>query len=165
MPSIGLGVWPDRPPPELWSVEQVKEFMPGQSPPTLMYQVLRVTTDQKARSHARDTMLGLGTTISVFPQQQSDDFFAKTREVLLPPIKQRVFKMLPFYMPLFDMKSLTNSAASDLAEWFCGAGLYIRESYHDKGILIAADRPLAPLFESLGCRYDDGSEPAWRIRA
>jgi hypothetical protein len=163
IPGTGLGVWPDRPPPASWTQEQFEDLLPGESMPTLMYTLFQVTAAPEVRDRARDVMLGLGTVIQVLTEDETETFLNKSRGVLLPPITDPCFTCFPFYVPMFDVKSLRNATAAQLETWSCGASVYIRESYHDAGILIACRGPLAPVLEKLGARFRREPEPVWDI--
>src|SRR5215813_8610608 len=64
VPQVGLGVWPDRPPPELWKVSDMFKMARGERVP-LMYQVSRVSAGPKASSQALQLLLGTGMTMSI----------------------------------------------------------------------------------------------------
>ncbi|MGH9439783.1 MAG: hypothetical protein ACRD22_18380, partial [Terriglobia bacterium] len=64
-PVTGMGVWPGREPPTLWSPEDFKKLEPGQLPPPVSYTVFRIGADAKTRLEVLETMAGLGSTIQV----------------------------------------------------------------------------------------------------
>ena len=163
IPAVGLGVWPDRPPPAIWTREVMENLKEGESPPTLMHQMFRVTTGAEARDKARDTMLGLGTIIQILTTDDGDAFLAKARQVLLPPIRDPAFTCFPYYIPIFDAASLQKASAPQLDEWSCGASAYVRETYHDRGIVRGSRGPLGPVLEKLGARLVRDPEPAWQL--
>jgi hypothetical protein len=161
IPAMGLGVWPGREPPTLWTKEEFEALDVGEMPRTLMYQVFRVTTEQPARHAARDRMFGLGTVLEILTRDDSEPFLEKTRAVLLPPITDKSFNCFSFYIPLFEAQTFKESTAEQLDEWFCGAAAYIRESPEDEGVLVAARDSLQDVFRSLGGELASGSEPTW----
>lgn len=161
IPAIGLGVWPDRDPPTLWTREEFEALDVNEMPRTLMYQVFRVTTEQPARHAARDRMIGLGTVLEIFTRDDSEKFLERAREFLLPPIKEKSFNCFPFYASLLEAKSFSNASPEQLNDWFCGADAYLRESPEDEGILIAARDSLDELFGSLKGTRESEPEPAW----
>jgi hypothetical protein len=163
IPGVGLGVWPDRPPPTIWTREVMEQLKEGESPPTLMYQVFRVTTGLEARDKARDVMLGLGTVIQIMTTDDTDAFLGKTRRVLLPPIQDPAFTCFPYYIPMFGAASLQSATAAQMEEWSCGAMVYIRESYHDKGIVIGSRQGLGPVLQKMDGRFSKDPEPAWQM--
>lgn len=165
IPLVGLGVWPDQPPPTIWTREVMEQLREGESPPTLMYQVFRITTGLGARDKARDIMLGLGTIVQIMTTDDTDPFLAKARRALLPPIQDPAFTCFPYYIPMFNAASLQSATPAQMETWSCGAAVYIRESYHDKGIVIGSRQGLGPVLQKLGGRFIRDPEPAWQIPA
>jgi hypothetical protein len=150
-PQIGLGVWPDRPPPALWTGKKFLQLDPGDLP-VLVYQLLRITKAQPAREQARNAMLGFGTVMEILCPGDGEALLEAGKQLFLPAIAEPLFRAYPIYVPLFEAKTL-REAASDLEKWFCGAMVYLRESPEDQGVLIAGRRPLGPLLEKTGnCR-------------
>ena len=164
LPSLGLGVWPDREPPRFWSMEDFKNLTPGEKPRTLMDQVFRVTAPMGARLGACSILLGLGTLVQIFTRDTSEVFLERTKSVLLPPIKDPSYTCFPFYVPLLEAKSIASCSSADLDQWICGASLYVRESKQDNGILIVSKDPLKDVLHALGSRLRPGSEDEWEIR-
>jgi hypothetical protein len=156
MPTYGLGVWPDREPPTLWTKADFESLNVGESPKPLMYKLMRVTTSPQARSHARFVMLGLGGVLEILIEPNADRYLKRTKDLLLPPIVERAFRIFPFYIPLIEKKSLLAAKADQLKEWFCGSFLYMRESPEDNGIVIASSQPLSPILEQFGGRFGHG---------
>ncbi len=164
-PQQGLGVWPDREPPTLWTPADFHYLKPGEKPKDFMYQLFRVSGSLPVKEQARDVMLGLGTIIEIMTEGSSDGLLQKSRDLLLPPIKERAFRSFRFYLPLLERKSLEGAKPGQLDDWFCGASVYIRESFEDKAILIASRVPLEPILKNLGGRLEGGPAPEWRIPA
>ena len=165
IPATGLGVWPDRDPPRLWTQEDFIELGMNEALPPLMYQLLRVSTTPDARDGARDVMLGIGAIVEILVLDPIQSFLDRARSVLLAPITDAAFTCFPFYHPLFDAKSLRSASRADLDRWSCGAVVYIRESPEDKGILIASSRPLQPVLTKLGALPGSGPGAAWLVPA
>jgi hypothetical protein len=161
-PKLCLGVWPDRPAPTRWTREELEELAPGDSPRPMMYTVLYLSGSQAAREEAFGTMLGLGAVVRVLTGREGT-FLSIAKQTLQPTIQQRPFRSFPNFMPLFDRKSLTAATSDQLEKWFCGADLYIRESPEDKGIIVASNTPLAPIFQHLGGQFEHQPSPHWRI--
>lgn len=163
LPKLGLGVWPDRPPPTIWSKEDFRNLAPGEKPRTLMEQVFRITKSDEAKENAADTMLGLGTIVQILTRDSTEVFLRKAREVLLPPIKDPSYVCFPFYIPLLEQKSIAGATLEKLESWLSGASLYIRESVEDVGILIMSGETLVPFLKSLGGRLQQGDESVWQV--
>lgn len=160
-PEVGLGVWPDREPPTLYTVDEIRNLKENEKPRTLMHQVFRVTASQQDREAAQDTMLGLGTVLHLLIPDLWEEFRTRASECLLPPIKEESFRCFPFYVPLLERRSIVKAKADDLTAWLCGAPVYIRESAEDKGILMLFMEDPGPIFDRVGARPMDGQRNGW----
>lgn len=163
MPQPGLGVWPDREPPTLWTKEDFEMLPIGARPRALSHQVFRISGASQARDEARDVMLGRGTVIEIFIEESSNVFLNKAKEALLPKITERAFRSYGFYVPLIDRKSIEASGEGKLANWLAGTTAYVRESVEDQGILVISSHPLGPLMERMGARFEEKPAPHWQI--
>ena len=103
-----------------------------------------------ARSNARDQMLGFGVVMEMLGAEASPVLLKKGTDQFLPGIEDPSFRAFPFYVPLFEQRTLEKSSGADLDRWSCGATLYIRESAEDRAIVIASREPLGPIFQKLG---------------
>ena len=162
-PATGMGVWPGREPPKLWTPEDFKKLEPGQLPPPVSYTVFRITADAKTRVEVLETMAGLGSTIQVLVTGDATAYLKAAKDLLLPPIQESAFRFASFYIPLIESKSFEAAAPAMLDQWLCGATVYIRESVEDSGILIISQKSLNPILESLGARYEPEPIPQWRL--
>jgi len=162
IPEVGLGVWPDRDPPAIWTREEFKNAVPGERLRPLMYQVFRVGTSPASRERAREIMLGCGPVLQIMAVD-CDRFFRETSALFLSRIKHRSYRSFPFYVPLLEKKTLETAKPDQLEAWFCSATVYIRQSFEDKAIVIASREPLTPILEELGGRFEKKPEPVWRI--
>ncbi|HUA20141.1 MAG TPA: hypothetical protein VMB25_15440 [Bryobacteraceae bacterium] len=162
MPMMGLGVWPDREPPKIWTVEEFQELVPGEKPRPLMNIALRVTGAREARHQARDVLVGRGTIIQLFANLDSEKLLANARELLLPPIQDPSFKAFPFYIPLLEAKSVSGASSHQLDAWSCGAHTYIRESVEDHGVLIVS-KSLEEALRGLGAKLSETEPREWLV--
>jgi hypothetical protein len=157
--TIGLGVWPNRPPPEprrvadAFKIAQYAQRM-GRFPP-LMYSVLRIGGEPRARAAAGSLLLGTGMVVGMWATEGGEEFLHHTREELLPPIKSKNFRNFSFYMPLLDFASLRDRQLGELERWLCGSSLYMRESPDDNATIMLATMPLVPLLEEAGAKPTD----------
>lgn len=163
IPEIGLGVWPDRDPPKAWTREEFSNLGPGEKIRPLMYQVLQITGTPRNRTDAFGILFGFGPLVRILTPDPTDAFLRKSTAAFLPAISDPSFTCFPFYIPLLEVKTLISSTPDQLEGWFCGASVYIRESFEDKGILVVSRQPLTPVLEQLGGRYEEKPEPHWKI--
>ena len=163
MPEVGLGVWPDQPPPALPTQADFQDLGPGEKPRPMLYQVMRIMGEAATKRQALAAMLGTGVALEVVTPAGGEAFLKQSRALLLPPIREPGFRKYPFYVPILERRTLESATPEQLNQWFCGASAYIRESVEDKGILIASCEPLTPILEQLGGRMDLEPEPVWRI--
>ncbi len=162
LPDVGLGVWPDREPPGIWTTEELESFSPGGKLRPLMFQVFRITAGYEARAEARDRMFSFGPVLEILTAENSEIFLASAKEVYLRFIQDRSYRCYPYYVPLLEGKTLEKAQSRELQEWCTGITLYIRQSFEDQGILIATSVPLAETLAEMGGKPNQqGTE--WRI--
>jgi len=160
-PSTGLGVWPDRPPPELWKTTDIFRMARGEKVP-LMYQVTRLTAGPKANSQSFELLSGTGLVMVLIHADPIDQLLARYKGVFLPNIKQPNLRIMPFYVPLLDFKSIRDRRPEDLRQWLGGAKFYLRESPADNALLLLSDADLGALFAQAGAvKNGNGS---WSIQ-
>jgi hypothetical protein len=136
LPMTGLGIWPDREPPRLWTKADFADREYGQPLPPLMHTVFHISRGAEASNHARDVMIGSGTVVHALLKGDSGQYHEAMRELLLPPITEEALRGHPFYMPLLEARSLRNVTVDVLDAWMGSARVYLRESVEDGGVLI-----------------------------
>ncbi len=156
MPELGLGVWPDREPPRLWTQADFHELSLGQAPPALMHTVFHLSKGDQAAKDAWERLAGSGTLIYALLSGNPQEFHQKMGDVLMPLIREEALRGYPFYMPLLDGNSLqaacavhpgprqkapASQIATPLDIWMGPAKFYLRESSEDKGMLIVTSLP------------------------
>jgi hypothetical protein len=138
MPEMGLGVWPDRDPPTLWTHADFADLGPGERIRPLMYQVMPIAGAGPNKRMALGVMLGVGAALEIVMPDDGEAFFEQSKALLVPPIKERALLSFSIYIPLFERKSCESAAPEQLDSWFCGASAYMRESVEDNGVLIVS---------------------------
>jgi hypothetical protein len=159
-PTIGMGVWPDRPAPTMYSREEFQNLKIGERPRRLMHQIFLL--DAACSAEATDEMIGSGTVLLTLTHGTTEAFLKTAKDLLVPRISDTSFSFFPFYVPLLERKSVGHPAEI-LESWLCGVSVYVRESMEDNGILIVSRHSLAPLLKRFECRMEEGSQPAWII--
>ena len=143
LPMTGLGVWPDREPPRLWTKADFLDREYGQPLPPLMHTVFHISGGAEASNHARDVMIGSGTVVHALLDGDAGQYHEAMRELLLPPITEESLRGHPFYMPLLEARSLRNVTVDVLDAWMGLARVYVRESVEDKAVLVVCSVPEA----------------------
>lgn len=163
MPEIGIGVWPDREPPSIWSREELLQLAPGERPRPLMYQVFWVSGPPPAKESARNVMFDIGPVLQIMTSDEGEAFLRRGTDLFQPQIADLSLACYPFYVPLLERKTLAAADVAQLTEWLCGATIYIRQSIEDQGVLIFSKEPLQPLLEELGAAIEDEKGSRWRV--
>jgi len=153
MPESGLGVWPDRPPPELWKTTDMFKMAAGKSVP-LMYRVYRLKGGAKASAEAFQLMTRSGMAMAIVHSDSTDALLKTYKATYLPGIQAPNLRIFPFYVPLLDANSLKDRKADELKRWLGGAHFYLRESPADKTVLVVADHDLGPTLVQAGAKSE-----------
>lgn len=153
-PRYGLGIWPDRQPPQGWTEEMLVDaaaaVFRGDEPAKPSHRLLHLEIRELDRLNAATKMRGFGAQIEIFAKNSLSTIENQARHTYLPRIVEERFKDEPFYLPLFDIASLTSAkSAEELAWWMCGIDVYIRESPEDKAFIFISNLPLQPMFDRL----------------
>ncbi len=110
-------------------------------------------------------MLPFGPLLEFLSTEDSEALFGRAEAALLPSIQDPSYTCFPFYLPLLESKTLKSATPAQLETWFCGAMIYLRQSFEDKGIIIASRESLTAILNELGGRFERAPEPAWRIES
>lgn len=153
-PRYGLGVWPDRQPPQGWTEEMLVDaaaaVFRGDEPAKPSHRLLHLEVRESDRFNAATKMRGFGAQIEIFAKDSLSTIENEARDIYLPRIIEERFQDESFYLPLFDIASLTSAkSAEELTSWMCGIDLYLRESPEDKAFLFISNLPLQPVFDRL----------------
>jgi hypothetical protein len=146
MPEVGLGVWPDREPPRLWTKEDLEEAEEPAKIRPLMFKVLKVQEDPRAGTHAWEAMAGRGCRMLI-GCTEPEQFLKHTAELFVPRMQQSVFRSFPFYVPLLESASCAGAGEAEMATWLRFCSYYVRESVEDEGLLAISAKPLDDLSE------------------
>ena len=151
-PELGLGIWPDRKPPQGWTEERfvnaAAAAFRSAEPQLPSHRLLRLAGKSSARVEAAARMTGFGTMVEMFGHDSYEKIAERGRKLYLPGIMERRFQRETFYLPLLDRETLrTARTPAQLATWLCGVDIYVRESPEDGGLLIVSRKPLAPILE------------------
>jgi hypothetical protein len=167
LPETILGVWTHLPPPRMMTSEALMEMDPRLPGGTRIYTLFRVTTGANACLDAMATMTGTGTGIQIVSQMETEKLLNNLKELFLDFIKERIFRIFPWYVPLLRMESLEESITALTEQALTGIALYIRDSPEDGGVLIFSREPLQEILSHMGCQRVDLTQAAceWRLPA
>jgi len=150
MPVVGVGVWPHKEPPHVWTVEEFKEFVPGVMPRPPIFMVFRLTGRPDQRSNVVPLMAGRGVLIYAGIEGDPERFYSQCNEYFRTFITEPLHLAYPFFFPLIDGATLP-AIIDSLAERLLGpVRYYVRESGEDGGIGIWSQSELEPVMEELG---------------
>lgn len=149
LPQTGLGVWVDRAPPCKWTKEETSNIIPGDKLRPIMFQVFRVSAAEPIRSQARSTMLRFGPVLEILTPGK-EDYLLNSSEIFKEGIVDPSFTCFPYYAGLMEAKTIQNATPDQLDRWFDGMTVYLRQSFQDKGILIAGAAPLSEILDEIG---------------
>jgi hypothetical protein len=164
IPETGLGVWPHRPAPRMMTMEDMGDIESGANAPVLLHSVFRITANGNARLDAMTKMTGTGCGLQLVSDVESAVLLRNMKDIFLGFIKDRVFRIFPWYVPLIEKAVLTEPIEQLAVNAMQSVSLYIRESPEDGGILIVSAEPLAEIFSQLGCKQiEHATTPKWKL--
>ncbi len=136
-PRMGLGVFPDQPPPTLWTAKDF-EVMPEPTMKVrpLMNTVLRVGAAKNVQEEVAAECLVSGGIVRVY----SEDFRAflrKSKDGLLPRLQGSSFQGFLFYFPLLNAASFRGAPDEQLDQWLPGVSAYIAECPQEEALVLA----------------------------
>lgn len=152
-PTMGLGLWPDQPPPRTMTGADILDLEWGTTPRLPMHKVAGLGADSDMLHTAWTTMFGLGSSILTLGTGGAKRMLAETRQALKAPITDEGFQDFPFYFPLLGKKALSKATVEELDSWLGSTQLYLRESEEDKAILLLTRThplTLSKVLEELG---------------
>lgn len=167
LPESVLGVWTHLPPPRLMTSDDLMEMDPMSTSGPRLHTLFRVTTGAEACMDAMTTMAGTGTGIQIVSQMEAEKLLRNWKDIFLGFIKERIFRIFPWYVPLFRLKSLDEPMTELTGQALAGITLYIRESPEDNGLLIISREPLEEVLVHAGCQpidLDNGNRQ-WELPA
>jgi hypothetical protein len=155
LPRQGVAVVPHKPPPHVPTKEEIegvdiKSIDLGSQRnidlgPELTFQIC----DPAGKEECYKTMLGHGAVNIFLSGLKGEDLYGRWEEVFGRVVTDPTFRVMPFFAPLFGVKSFQEVPADEINTWFETFDLYIGESADDKGIIIAAAENLDPIIANL----------------
>ncbi len=158
-PRLGMGVWPDREPPQPLTQERFMDMSAGglqrEELSLPAYRLLHLEGETDATTSAISMVFGGAALTLIFSQEGFAELRAAGKAIFLPTITAPIYTHERFYMPLLDRRSMASArSVQQLATWLCKAELYLRESAEDAGILLVSRRPLKRLLDEAALAAD-----------
>lgn len=149
-PAPGLGVWPDREPPQPLNEDDYKKLGPGQTLRETTFQVMRIcAAEEPIREEVISQMVGTGALLTILAAegwgQSQQDVISERLEASMTA---DAFIGYPFYFPLLDVHSISHLRKEDFEALLPEVAVYIREDLDEKAVLIVSRIPLNVLFSA-----------------
>ncbi len=138
LPITGLGIYPDRTSPRLWTEDDFLDREYGDPLPPLMNSVVVLEGEQKSVRDAVRSMLGSGALSFLGASGSAEALLEDLGERYAANITEPALTGMPFYVPLLSLPMLPTATAGDMREWLGSANLYLRELPEQQGILLMA---------------------------
>jgi len=148
----GLGYWPDRPPPTLWTPEEFHSLGVGEMPRPLMHQIF-LLADAGRIPDARSKLIHSGCWAEFYSMAPLAEIKKRGTAQFQPLIEEMSLKSFAFYLPVLSQGVFKEEFVPRLEEWSCGIDLFIRQSPEDKGLFVATRLDMAALFAKAGATH------------
>ncbi|HEX3436269.1 MAG TPA: hypothetical protein VHT24_05830 [Pseudacidobacterium sp.] len=147
-PGLGLGVWPDREPPQPLSKEDFFNTPPGQNIRQASFYVMSINNEEQAvRLEVINEMAGTGALlVTMMGENITPDHRTSISKRLEAYMTAETFRGYPMYFPLLDEKSLIKMRIEDFDAFLPECMVYFREDVLEKAVLIVSRIPLQKLF-------------------
>ena len=152
LPSVGLGVFPNRCAPARMTREAAMDAaaaMFARQPADLpAYRLMHVSGSGNASTHAIKTLLGQGIVQRLWAPHAWPATKQLGKKAYLPRIMEPSLRRAAFHIPVFELSAFTSDVTTpQIDEWICGAQAYLRESEEDGGLLLLSRRDLIPVIQ------------------
>ncbi|MGB9610044.1 MAG: hypothetical protein ACPL7M_03655 [Bryobacteraceae bacterium] len=148
--DAGLGYWPHREPPALWTEEDFTELDIGEMPRPLMDQVFGINRGLEAILEAFSLLAGLGPMVFTLSEDSVQKVKERATALFQPLIEEPALRMFAYCYPLLCAATFDAKHADKLEGWTCGIHFFLRESPEENGIFIASRRPLERVWKATG---------------
>ena len=140
IPSLAMGVWPDREPPRSMTKRDFTHRLPGQKFPTLSHEVRRILAkDEDARLDVEEQMAGSGALLEIVASEGWAERDGRQISMWLKgKIDDDVYRSYPLYVPLLDAETLIRLSKDERDACLAGVDLYLREDPDDESIFLVA---------------------------
>lgn len=161
----GLGYWPEREPPRLWTREDFTDLDLGETPRPLMHQVFGINKGLPAIQEAFRLLLGLGPMVFTLSEDSVQKVKERATAMFKPLIQEPALRLFAYCFPLLCAATFSPENQEKLAAWACGIHFFLRESPEEKGIFIASRRPLDRVWQATGAVQSQPGVWTWPAEA
>jgi hypothetical protein len=145
IPEQGLAIMPHRPPPHIPTQEEMENIDPrslgaGDRPPVhdfIPEMIFRIS-DSGGREEAFRTMGGHSALHVFLTKASESDLKANWKEAFGATVRERVFRAMQLFVPLFGVRSFSDVPEEKIISWMASFDLYIGESLEDNGLVIVS---------------------------
>ncbi len=161
MPRQGVAVIPHASPPHMPSKGELEGIDPRNLDPNAVGLGLDVPelvfwiSEEKGKDISRKNLLGHGALHIYLTRLDEEKLYGQWREVFGKRVTDRLFRKMPFFMPLFGWQSFLEAEAKEVSTWLASFDLYIGESIEDKGIIIASKKNIDIFLAQLASRLPE----------
>jgi hypothetical protein len=145
MPEQGLAIIPHRPPPHIPTQEEMENIDPrslgaGDRPPAFdfMPELIFRINNSGGREEAFRIMGGHSALHVFLTEVNESDLISNWKEVFGATVRERIFRAMPLFVPLFGIRSFSGVPEEKIISWLASLDLYIGESLEDNGIVIVS---------------------------
>lgn len=155
LPRQGVAVEPHKPPPHVPTKEEIEGIdirsinLRSQRNIDLGPELIFQICDPAGKEECYKSMLGGGAVNIFLSRLKGEDLYGRWREIFGRVVTDRTLRAMPFFAPLFGVKSFQSVPAGEIDIWFETFDLYVGESADDKGIIIAATENLDHVIANL----------------
>ncbi len=153
-PLFGLGVWPHKPPPAVWTVDEFEATVPGDFPRPPVVMLVRLKGPPAGVANVPALLGGRGALLFAGIAGDSEPHYRACEDYFQTFIHEPLQKAYPFHFPLFDGSTLQATSAEVAGILLGRVRYYLRESAEDKGLLAIAPEPLDAVFRELGWQLE-----------
>ncbi len=157
-PLFGLGVWPNRPPPAVWTVEEFEATVPGEFPRPPVVMLVRLKGAPPALANVPPLMGGRGALLYCGIAGDPEQHYRACEDYFQTFIEEPLQKAYPFHFPLIEGSTLAAIGEDVAGILFGRVRYYVRESAEDNGLLLISPDPLDAVFRQLGWRLEQGAD-------
>ncbi len=157
----GLGYWPEREPPTLWTEEDFTNLDIGEAPRPLMHQVFGINQGLPAVREAFDLLLGLGPLVFTLAEDSVQKVKDRATALFRPLIEEPALRMFAYCYPLLCAATFDQKHEEKLDDWTCGIHFFLRESPEENGIFIASRRALDRVWQAAGAVQSEPGVWTW----